>query len=246
MAANKKTSFKDKIKSQVEHHKEQQSKGFGYLNLSKKDNDFYSIDMPKKTDTLKVQFDIIPYVVTDPKHPDRELGAEVGELWYRRPIKVHKHIGIDDETVICLTTFGKKCPVCEYQKELQQRKADKDDIKALNVSYRSVFNIVPKNDKDYEETPHIFDVSDFCFFDPLMVDVEELNEYNFPALEDGKTLSVRFKKTTGNGFTFPKAERVSFLKRKEQYDESILDDVVCLDECEGLLEEGLVIHVRPF
>ncbi len=230
----KTTNFSDKIKNQVDDHKAQDSKSYGYLKLPK-GIQVYSVDIPKKLNLLKVKFDIIPYLVNDSKHIDSKLGAKVGEPWWRRPIRIHKHIGIDDDSVICLSTIGKKCPVCEYQKELIANKASKEDIKALNYSKRSIYLVWPKDDEDFDDEFHIFDISDFCFYDPLMVDTEEMNEYNFPSLSDGKTLQVRFEKEIFAGNEFPKATRISFIERDEQYEEDILNDVPCLDEILNIL-----------
>jgi hypothetical protein len=222
------TNFSDKIRNQVDDHKAQDSKSYGYLKLPK-GIQVYSVDIPKKLNLLKVKFDIIPYLISDAKHIDAKLGAEIGEPWWRRPIRIHKHIGVDDDSVICLSTIGKKCPICEYQKELIANKASKEDIKALNYSKRSIYLVWPKDDGDFDDEVHIFDISDFCFYDPLMVDAEEMNEYNFPSLSDGKTLQVRFEKETFAGNEFPKATRISFIERDEQYKESILEEVPCLD-----------------
>lgn len=234
MSKQKKTNFSDKIKNQVDDHKAQDSKSYGYLKLPK-GIQVYSVDIPKKLNLLKVKFDIIPYLVNDVKHIDAKLGAEVGEPWWRRPIRIHHHIGVDDDSVICLSTIGKKCPICEYQKELIANKASKEDIKALNYSKRSIYLVWPKDDADFDDEVHIFDISDFCFYDPLMVDTEEMNEYNFPSLSDGKTLQVRFEKETFAGNEFPKATRISFVERDEQYEDAILDDVPCLDEILNIL-----------
>jgi hypothetical protein len=228
------TNFSDKIKNQVDDHKAQGSKGYGYLKLPK-NIQVYSIDIPKTKEFVKPKFDVIPYIVNDAKHIDTKSGAEIGEPWWRKPFRIHKHIGVDDDSVICLSTIGKRCPICEYQKELIANKASKADIKALNYSKRSIYLIWPKEDKDVDDEIHILDISDFCFYDTLMIDAEEMKQWNFPSLSDGKTLSVRFDKAYFDGNEFPKAIRVSFLDRDEQYEESILEEVPCLDEILNIL-----------
>ena len=230
MSKKRKSTFRDKIEKQVQKHKEESSgRAYGYLNIPK-GIDVFTVDIPKNKDSLKVNLDILPYIVSDPKHPDVGEGAEVGELWWRRPIKVHRNVGIDNESVICLTTFGKKCPICDYRKDMMANNKDKDDIKALSPSKRSIYIVIPVASKDFDETMHIFDIPDFCFYDPLMIDVEEEEEYEFPSLEDGKTLAIRFNKESYAGNSFSKAIRISFNDREEVYDESILDDVPNLDE----------------
>lgn len=220
--------FRDKIKGNIEKQNSQGS-SYGYLNLPKGVNMFQIQDPP-----CKVKFDIMPYIVTDLKHPDRDdsLGNAVPDsIWIRRPFKVHKNVGSEEEAVICLSSFGKKCPICEYRKKLQNEGGDQDEIKALKPSNRSLYVVIPKDNKKFEEKPHIFDFSDYLFQDQLNKDVEEDDQYDYPDLEIGKTLQVTFSAEKFAGRSFAKASRVKFLDREEAYDESILDTIPSLDKC---------------
>jgi hypothetical protein len=227
--AKSKMNFRDKIKGQVEKSKESGKKNYGYLKIPKGIN-VYSVDIPKKLMDLKVKFDIMPYIVKDAKHPDRELGAEVGGAWWRRPVKVHRNIGVNNESVICPTTIGKKCPICEHQKKISGEGATKEEVKALSPSYRSIFIVRPKEDKNFEDDYHVFDISDYNFYTPFMVDVEEGDQYNFPSLDDGMTIECKFHKESFMGNSFPQAIRTYFRDRDEQYGDEVLDEVPNLDD----------------
>ena len=108
--ARKKSKFRGKVGADA---KKQQKSGssYGYLNLPKG----ISVFSPKP-DT-RVKLDFLPYEVTDKLHPDRDVDkdiAMVGDLWYKRPFKIHRSIGSENDKVICLTSVKKKCPICEY------------------------------------------------------------------------------------------------------------------------------------
>jgi hypothetical protein len=78
----------------------------------------------------------------------------------------------------------------------------------------------------------IMDISDFCFMEALEEELDDLpEEYeDFACLEDGFSLEVRFKEESFGTIKFAKASKVSFIERKKDYDESILDEVPCLDD----------------
>ena len=104
------SSFRDKIKADSEKQKKD-AKSYGYLLLPKDVKTF------SPEPGSRVILDFIPYEVTDEKHPDRNESNEIavpGSLWYKRPFKVHRNVGVNNETVVCLTSIGKKCPICEY------------------------------------------------------------------------------------------------------------------------------------
>ena len=222
----KKSRFAGKIKKSIE--KKAASRGnFGYLQLPK------GVSLFKEEADKRIQFDIIPYIVSDKNHPDRESGAEKGEQWFCRPFKVHRNIGANSDTVVCPTTFGKKCPICEYRaKLLKKGNADKKELDALRPSSRVLYNIIPKGNKKIEEKVHIWDISNYCFQELLDTEVAEKEKYEaFPDLECGFTLDVRFSpETVGKSKPFGKANRIDFETRDKQYDESILDEVADLDK----------------
>lgn len=210
------------MKSQNSHS------GFGYL----------------KNDGLKMYapvpgavefFDIIPYIVTTSKHPDKF--AEKGEQWFKRPFKTHKNVGVDDVTVVCLTSFGKRCPICEYRAKRAKEGADKDELAELNTSSRTLWALRPvadpgkKKGKPVDQDIHVMEISDFCFQKPLTAELEENEDFEtFADLESGFTLKVRWNEESFNGNKFAKAGRIDFLKRAEELSEDLLEEVPSLDK----------------
>jgi len=225
----KKISFADKVRANIEKQKSQKSQ-YGYLKLLKGVNVF------KEEPGSRVKLDILPYVVTDPNHPDRddELGIAVpGALWYKRPFKLHRNIGYNNMPLVCPTSIGKRCPICEYKQRLLKEGKDwrDDSVKALKTYLRNLYIVVPLDNKNYEERPYVWDISDHLFQNKLSTELEENPEYaNFPDLEDGYTLRIRFTEEQFGKNKFADTSRIDFEKREKKYDESILDKVPNLDE----------------
>jgi outer membrane biosynthesis protein TonB len=218
--------------------KTQKSRGsqFGYLVLP---DDFPQF---KESPDSKVKFDILPYEVTDPKHLDRddENGvAQVGDLWYKKPFRVHHNIGSGDQrrTIVCPSTVGKKCPICEYRAELRNKKdVDKDEITALNYSFRNLYIVVPIDNDDYKEEPHIWDIAQGNFQKLLNEEISFDDDLAvFPDLEEGSTLKVRFSSETFAKNEYAKASKIEFIEREEAYTEKVIEGLPSLDECLKIL-----------
>lgn len=85
----KKSQFAGKTSADA---KKRRTEGTSYGHLS----------LPKGVSVFKEvkgknYFDILPYEVKEAKHPDRddEMGKAIpGELWYKRPYKLHRNIGV--------------------------------------------------------------------------------------------------------------------------------------------------------
>ena len=230
MAKRKKRnfSFSGKV-ADAAINRQKASSSFGYLNLPK------DVSTWAPAPGSKTTFDIIPYIVSDPKHPDRNDEKEValvGDPYPVRPFFRHTGIGANNESVVCLSTINKKCPICEYRNKLMKEGADKADTDALKAKARSLYLVIPKGSRKYEEVPHIFDVSQYLFSKLLAEELEEnRDEENYPHPEKGKSLKVRWLSSTmGNSKPFADAGRIDFVKREEQYGWDILDQGCDLDK----------------
>jgi hypothetical protein len=229
----KKNKKKSRFKGAVSRNAERQARGvsqYGYLRLPKGVNIF------KEEPRTRVELDVIPYVVTGDNHPDKdeEYGIAVkGELWYKRPYWLHRGVGPDNQSVVCPSSVGKPCPICEYRAQLLKDGArwDDDTVKALKPSMRNLYVVIPKNNKNYSEEPHIWDISQFLFQDKLNEEIQENEEYEtFPDLEEGYTVRIRFAEGTFGSNKFAEVSRIDFIERKKPYDESILEKIPSLDD----------------
>ena len=96
---------------------------------------------------------------------------------------------------------------------------------------RNLYIVIPQGMKDWEEEIHIWDIAQGNFQKQLN---EELGEdealCDFPDLELGKTLKIRFSAETFQRIEFAKTSRIDSIDRDEVYDEAILEQVPNLDE----------------
>lgn len=187
-------------------------------------------------------FDIIPYIVTVDNHPDKDTSsfegiteeiAHKGGLSYRRPYKVHKDVGADNKTVICLKSFGKKCPICEYRQAQLDKGKEWEEVKYLKEKDRILYILKPVEINKAKDSFYLMDISYHLFQKKLEQEIEEDEEYlDFPNLEGGLSLRVRW--IEGNlskkGQEYCEAGPIKFLERDEDYGEDILDEVPCLDD----------------
>ena len=226
-----KKSSKRKFKGSVSRNAAKQQKGAGYshLNLPK------GLSIFKEEPKTRMSFDIIPYEVVVDNHPDKddEYGIAVkGSLWYKRPYWLHRNVGANNESVICPSSIGKKCPICEHRAQMLKDGADWNDdaVKALKPSMRNLYLVVPIGDKKYDEEVHVWDISQFLFQDKLNEEIQE-NEENetFPDLEEGYTLKVRFSEETFAKNTYAATSRIDFLDRDSQYEDDVIEEGNCLD-----------------
>jgi hypothetical protein len=228
MKEKKKSRFSDAIGANAKRQKERSN--FGYLNL------------PEGVTTFKVDpgksmfFDILPYEVTDKNHPDKKDIEAAGGLWYRRPFMIHSiPNGEHTDKVVCPTSFGKPCPICEYVKQMKDNGATFDEIKPFKVKERNLYVVIPYGHKEMEEKPYIWDDTQWYFQKMLNDELSENTDYLcFPDLENGLMLKVRFSDDTYNSKPAPKPTRIDFKDREEnggqQYTEKILKKIPNLDE----------------
>jgi hypothetical protein len=136
-------------------------------------------------------------------------------------------VGQGNLKVICPTSIGKKCPICEYQKKRFNEGAPKDETVPMYPQQRSLYIVIP----DGEDDIYVWDMSNKMFQDMLIEELKDNPDNEiFPDLEEGKTLEIRLKwKTIGEkGKPFPEATNITFLDR-DPYKASILDEVPDLD-----------------
>ena len=185
--------------------------------------------------------DIIPFT-TGPNHPKGE-----GEPHYVLEVSVHRDVGIDEKTYLCLKgTYGKPCPICEHQKQLKFEGADEDLIKSLNPKKREIYNVVAQtNDEEYKKGVQVFDVSYFYmgkYLAPLIKgprrpgggDVDVYVNFVSPD-SDGKTVGfdVGSKTVTGNDgqpVTFPEYIGHRFSDRNYDLPDEFIDSAFVLDD----------------
>jgi hypothetical protein len=231
---NRRASLRDKARSRAEDNKF--TGGSAYIRLPE------GVTMIKPR-AGTVNWNVLPYEVSIPGVvPDgrnKEVVHVKGELEYVRTIFVHKYIGADEKSYLCLKTFKEKCPICEERVRLSkmpapptlaETKALEEEISGLTPKCLDLWNI--EDDDDRKAGVQLFEFSNANFREPLEEELREGKEEwgGFADLEEGYTTRARFSEETFSGNKFFKVTRVDFEPRGA-YPDSILDKVVDLDAC---------------
>ena len=199
-----------------------------------------SLKLPKEVKLFKLdkegtrRVDILPYRATIANPMVRDGLIEEGDLYFERTFYVHRGIGPNQDTYVCpAKSANQRCPICEYRAKLaKDPESDEEQIKALAWKERQLWNVIDLDAPD--EGVQLWDIS-YHLFGKLMdkavrdADPDEDFEY-FPDLANGKTLKLGIAEKSFAGRNFYEVQTIGFKPRKRNYDESILDDVYCLDD----------------
>jgi len=188
----------------------------------------YHIQLPDGVEFMSLDegrnfLDFLPYEVTGKYHPD-EIPA--GELWVRRPYRMHRNIGPENRRIICLTSFGKSCPVCEERAKLTAEGADKSILGALRPQERELYVVADKG------SAKVLDTSYYNFGAKLDEEVSYRDDDTalFWDLEEGFTVEIRMSEEKFAGKTYLEATRVDFEERKDLSDK-FSESEIKLDDC---------------
>lgn len=188
-----------------------------------------------KPEEGKATLRILPYVVTDPKHPDGDM-APAGEIWYKRPFKRFRGIGTEKKPYISPKSIGKPCPILEYYTAAKADPSipDKEANKAKPQDM-VMYNIQVLDPKTKKWSDPMFFFYSYHNFEKMLKkelhDPDNEEFLSFMDLEGGFDIRVRWEKESFDGNDFLKAGSFTFIERDEDLDEEILDQVVNLDEC---------------
>jgi len=176
-----------------------------------------------------VTLDFLPYVVKGKLNPY----AKEGSLHFERTYYVHRGVGAENSSYVCLRrTFKKKCPICDHIAVLSRDPdADSQLIKGLAPKERQLFNVIDLKDKD--KGVQLFEYSHWNFGKVLDAKIRRYDDgrYDFFAdLEQGLSVEIEFDEEKMGGYTFYKAAGITFIPRRKAYSEDILEEVICLDD----------------
>ena len=202
---------------------------------------FRYLNIPEEFPTLKIEkpgvvfMDILPYIVSDPHHMDRneDYGIAVEDTpWMKKPFFLLRGIGGNNRNFISPRTIGQPCPVQEYQGELRKQRVDGKVIAKLNASLRNLYCVIPRGYERYDEVPHILDISQHAFQDQINKEISERSKYRvFSDPDKGFTLRVRFEEIkVGRGSYYQKANRIDFEERDKEITDAELESVPDLDK----------------
>ena len=193
-----------------------------------------SIKIPEGVKLFKLKpgtmlVDIIPY-----EAGEGNPFADKGELHYERTYFAHRNVGPGGDSYVCLKrTTNQPCPVCEWRNKLaKDPDADEDLIKDMAPRERQLFNVIDCRDR--EAGVQLWDISYHLFgklLDARIQSDEDGEGWDmFHSPTDGFTLRLTVEEEKYGTNTFCKVTAIDFKSRKEQYEDSIIDDAHCLDE----------------
>ena len=208
-------------KKRVETHKT----GFDRTTVKvSSDMTFFTLD---RAGTRRI--DVLPYSVGE-----GNPFADPGELHYERTFYIHRGVGANQDSYVCLAKTAKKpCPVCEHRmKLLKDPDADEQEIKDLAPKERQLWNVIDRDDP--EKGVQLWDISFHLFGKLLDTEIRNADEDEdfdtFFHLENGKTLKIGVGEKTIAGRSFCEVETISFKPRKDDYDDDVLEKCHSLDD----------------
>jgi preprotein translocase subunit YajC len=189
----------------------------------------------------KYKLNMLIYEVKTDQHPDR---ARKGGIWWKYPFRVHKNIGVSNRQIICPSSVGKPCPVCEERKRLVDKGYDenKKAIDVLNGQRHVAYNIEDPEDADkvvvYASSYGKFGGADAGLDKEIAQLPTGDPKITFYDVSDGFTLDARFGEEKFEGRSFFQVNRIDFIKRNDQDEDEVLSKVCCLDEliASGVME----------
>jgi hypothetical protein len=224
------SKLKSKLKNKTEQNASKKDSGGGFKKwFSVPDGmEMFQVQSGKKKNLI----DIMPYNVTTKNNPD----TVKGDPDYLLSLWVHRAIGVKKEDMVCLKQYGKPCPICEEVERLKDDDAEKnksliDSIKGKN---RVLYNVIDLKDGNKHK---LFETSFYKFERKLLHEAEDSENGTiiFADPEEGFSIRIKGIEDSFNGNEFIDIDSVDLVERDEQYEESIIDDMVSLDSLVSVL-----------
>lgn len=209
--------------------KQQEKTGPGKWNTYLKLPEGVELFKAKGKETL---FDVIPYRVTVDDNPD----APKGETFFCKTFFVHENVGPERKQVLCPSTFGRACPICEEHSRLRSS-GDKELSAKMNKRERMIMNIIDR--KGNADKIVIYDTKCYGMFGDMLVEAIEIaendNGISFDDPREGRAVRTRWEeKPMGDGGKYWKPTRIDFVERgkdggRTAYNPKVVDKAVDLD-----------------
>lgn len=174
------------------------------------------------------RLDFLPYITSNSNE------VENGTIWFRRTYGVHRGIGVEAKTRLCLAkTFKQPCPVDPYQAKMYKAATTEEEKKAAKEIYckdRELYNVVDLDDED--KGVQVFDISYHLFGKKLRTELDMAPDFKYDGFADlagGFTLICRFKKKTFGETEYFEIDRIDFEPRGDYPEKETLEATFDLD-----------------
>ena len=176
------------------------------------------------------KIDILPYLVTTDKHPQK---VEIGLPDYVLDLWVHRRVGPSKSNFICLKEmYGLPCHICEEREELEKDpKATKKEIGAMRAKHRCFYCVVDLDLPEAQQTIQLLEESHYLFGKHLLsASVTRSGEFvPFFEREIGQSIEFQAEKVTSTEGSYFNYKQFVFFER-EPYTMEIYDDTFPLDK----------------
>jgi hypothetical protein len=173
---------------------------------------------------------IIPYTIKTKNHPMVRRGdCQIGEIDYCLDIWVHRYVGANESSVLCLKkNYGKQCPICEQADML--KKQGNEEAKSLNSVQRVYYNVQDLKDGKLK----VFETSHFLFEKELIEEARDDDGgegfVDFVDTENGKEVSFKCTEVKKGSLKFNEYKSFRFEDREEKISKDLLDSAISFDE----------------
>jgi hypothetical protein len=173
------------------------------------------------------RIELIPYIISIDNHPK----AKKGEAYWTRKYFRHRGLGADHKlTLVCPSTLGKPCPICEFRRELAKEKGWKDDeVSALRPQEVDIFNIIDKDEPTKGVQLFVMSYAMFGKKFKEEIDADPDNIYCVLPTKEGKTIVARFSEEKYGNNPYFECSKLDFKDRKEDIEEKLLKQAIDLD-----------------
>ncbi len=208
-----------------------------------------------KTGKDKNVIDILPFIITQEWYKKlrtfsgTETNMDVGDWDYKLELPVHKNVGENNDTLLCLRlAFGGKCIRCDEMGEEYEKDEPKEKIiNNLKPSWRVWYNLY---DYDEEENPkgenQVWEDVSYHLFEKQVLEEEDEGEETIchSDIEMGKSIEFKGKEKKLGRNPFTEAQSVEF-KDRDPYKEDIVKETVSFDALVKIptVEEFTRIHL---
>lgn len=173
------------------------------------------------------EIDVIPFITTkDPSRANPHC-PRPGVAHYERTYFCHRKLGVEGKSsYVCPgVTFNKRCAVCDFLRTNRDEQLEKD----FKVQRRMLWAVIDRAEASKEV--QVFDSPYFKGFGEKMTKKLQTKLYNdFFHLSGGSTLFLTVEEESFGGGKFMNVSNIEIVRRKDDYPNSLLETVPCLDE----------------
>lgn len=175
---------------------------------------------------------IIPYVIQKIDNIPYSKGTKLGngDPAFCYTVAIHKYIGPSRQDCVCLTQYGKACPICEERKRLAASGMEKE-ANELGITNRVFYNV---EDQSEPGKVKIFEAPRTSFAKELDEETYAQPEsagvpFNLVHPDDKRLIAFRGQKENRNGIEYLSYKGFNLQHTQTPVADSLYEQTVCFD-----------------